>query len=118
MPKRHNCKGIDSFCYIVLFLYIVGGNMLTFNFGNRMPIKVAEICSIILCIWYILKYHNVSFYTHEKEIMIWLLMGFFFGCYRNSKVSLCHSGIYLWLAISYSTYIIYFYCEYNMQACV
>lgn len=51
--------------------------MLTFNFGNRMPIKVAEICSIILCIWYILKYHNVSFYTHEKEIMIWLLMGFF-----------------------------------------
>lgn len=37
-------------CFITISFYIVLGNCLTFNIGNRMPIKIAEIVAGISCI--------------------------------------------------------------------
>lgn len=58
-----NKKNISLFlCFLTISAYIVVGNCLTYNIGNRMPIKVAEIIALLSCCILLLMY--------KKEIMI------------------------------------------------
>lgn len=64
-------------CYIVIFSYIVLGNAATFNIGNRLPIKLAEIISIIVIIFLIFNNnHNKKRSNFNFKILIWVLIGF------------------------------------------
>lgn len=60
--KKINIKSISLIvCYLTISLYIIFGNSLTFNLGNRMPIKVAEIFAFINCV--------ILFVFHPKDIL-------------------------------------------------
>ena len=60
--KKMNVKNISLIlCWLTISSYIVFGNCLTFNLGNRMPIKVAEIFAFISCV--------ILFIFHAKDIL-------------------------------------------------
>lgn len=60
--EKINKKNISLWLsYITISAYIVLGNCLTFNLGNRMPIKVAEIIAFISCV--------VLVILHRKDVL-------------------------------------------------
>lgn len=64
-------------CYIVIFCYIVLGNAMTFNLGNRLPVKVAELISIVLIFTLLLKKEEkFKISNFNFKLLIWLLIGF------------------------------------------
>lgn len=74
MKKQQN--KIDLYlCYITLFFYIVLGNILTFNIGNRMPFRVADILALILIIIVPIKYKKIRFTKINKKILIFIIIG-------------------------------------------
>ena len=58
---------------LIVITYIIGGNALTFDLNNRMPIKVAEVLSIPLIL---INFKRISFEKYEIRIIGWLLLGF------------------------------------------
>lgn len=64
-------------CWLLLFLYIVVGNTLTFNIGNRAPLKVAEVISIPFILIMIIKYKKILLRKYECQVLVWLFIGFF-----------------------------------------
>jgi len=79
-----------NFCILSIFLYILLGNIATFNLGNRLPIKIGEILlfiSILLIMFfyrfrviYILKYFNLY--------IIWIILGIVSGLLILLRTSL------------------------------
>lgn len=60
--KKLNKKNISLILsYLTITAYIVFGNCLTFNLGNRMPVKVAEIIAALSCI--------VLLIIHKKDVL-------------------------------------------------
>lgn len=60
--KKLNKKNISLILsYLTISAYIVLGNCLTFNLGNRMPVKVAEIIAAITCITLLI--------IHKKDVL-------------------------------------------------
>lgn len=65
-----------TLCYLTIFCYIVLGNAATFNLGNRLPIKVAEIVAIFTI--FIIFFKNtvkIKVSKFNKKIFIWLIIG-------------------------------------------
>lgn len=76
--KNINIKNISlMLCYLIISAYIVLGNCLTFNLGNRMPIKVAEIIAFISCV--------ILFIFHKKDLL---------------KISKSNIKLLIWFAIA------------------
>ena len=63
-------------CYLVMLLYIVGGNFLTINLlpGARLPVRVAELASVVFCLCFLPRY-GLHLHRHEKMVSIWLGIG-------------------------------------------
>lgn len=60
--KKINVRNISLILsYITISAYIVVGNCLTFNLGNRLPIKVAEIIALISCV--------ILLIIHKKDVL-------------------------------------------------
>ncbi len=53
-------SAILTLTYLVIIAYIVFGNAATFNIGQRLPVKAAEILSIPLILVYLFKFHNIK----------------------------------------------------------
>lgn len=68
----------DVLVFFTIFSYIVFGNSLTFNLGNRFPVKFAELLSIFTCI-YLLFSTQPRFRKNSIFIGIlgWVLYGWF-----------------------------------------
>ena len=74
MKKQQN--KIDLYlCYITLFFYIVFGNILNFNLGNRMPVKVADFFALILIGYTIFKYKKIRLTRINRKILIFIIIG-------------------------------------------
>lgn len=74
--KEKNFKPELPLCWLTIFAYLVFGNMLTFDLGNRMPIKAAEILSIILILSFILGRGRGELYVLKyKKLFIWMCIG-------------------------------------------
>ncbi|MBP3461179.1 MAG: O-antigen ligase family protein [Bacilli bacterium] len=64
-------------CYVVIFCYIVLGNAMTFNFGNRLPFKISELLSMFLIFFLLIdKKEKLKISTFNFKLLIWLLIGF------------------------------------------
>lgn len=60
--KKLNVKNISLILsYLTISAYIVLGNALTFNIGNRMPIKVAELIAFFSCV--------ILLIIHKKDVI-------------------------------------------------
>ncbi len=73
-------KGFVYYYSIILvFLFIVVGNCLTYNFADRLPLKLAEILAIPFIFVYLIKYNFKipKFNGFEKTVIVWLLIGLF-----------------------------------------
>ena len=66
----------DCVSFFTIFAYIVFGNALTFNLGQRFPVKLQELISIIAII-YLLKKVDLSFGTRSvfSGIVGWVIWG-------------------------------------------
>ena len=62
--------------YLVISLYIILGNCLTFNIGNRLPIKLAEIITLIICFVLIIIHKKDVLHVNKKDIkiIIWFMI--------------------------------------------
>ena len=60
--KKINVKNISlMLSYLTISAYILFGNCLTFNFGNRLPLKTAEIVAFISC--------AILVIIHKKDVI-------------------------------------------------
>ncbi len=76
--KKINTKNISlALCFLVISAYIILGNCLTFNLGNRLPIKTAEIIAAISCL--------ILLIIHKKDLI---------------KISKDNIKILIWFAIA------------------
>ena len=58
--RVYRSTAILALTYLVIVAYIVFGNAATFNIGQRLPVKVAELLSLPLILVYLFKYHNIK----------------------------------------------------------
>lgn len=77
MIKGINTRKISLIlCYLTIGAYIILGNCMTFNIGNRMPIKLAEIIALFSCI-ILLVLHKKDVIKIEKnnlKIVFWFVL--------------------------------------------
>jgi len=62
-------------CYLTISAYIFLGNCATFNIGNRLPIKLAEIISAVTIITLLLFKTKIKFTQLNKHMFIWIAFG-------------------------------------------
>lgn len=62
-------------CWLITVLYIVGGNSMTVNFGERLPLKIAEIISIPFVLFEIIKYREIRLKPVSRQILFWICLG-------------------------------------------
>lgn len=85
--SKINKKNISLFLsYITISSYIILGNCLTFNLGDRIPIKIAEIIAFISCV--------ILLILHRKEVL---------------KISKDNIKIILWFVIATIPMFLYRY---------
>ncbi len=75
--KKLNCKNISIIlCYLTISSYIILGNCMTFNIGNRMPIKVAEIIALISCLILVIihKKDVIKLSKDNIKIILWFVI--------------------------------------------
>ena len=71
-----NIRKISVFlCFFTIFAYIVLGNCATFNFGDRLPIKIAEVISIFTIVVLIFFNRKVSIDKFNIMILVWVILG-------------------------------------------
>ena len=71
-----NIRRISIFlCFLTIFSYIVLGNCATFNLGDRLPVKVAEIISIITILFLIIFNKKIRIDKFNIMILIWVILG-------------------------------------------
>lgn len=73
------------FCYLIIILYIVGANALTFDLYKRVPVKASEIVSAFFVIRHFLRYKKISFYKYEKYILGWFIIAMLISAYISRK---------------------------------
>jgi|GEM_PF-527999 len=62
--------------FLTVGLYIISGNALTFNFGNRLPLRVADILSFIALAILVFKYRKVFKLSKvSKRLLVFLGIG-------------------------------------------
>ncbi len=73
LGKRFDVPLIVIWCYLVLVLYIIAGNCLTFNLGDRFPVKLAELASLPLLLYFFVR--KIELFGYRKYILGWLAIG-------------------------------------------
>ena len=74
IKEKINKRNISlALCFLIISAYIIFGNCLTFNIGNRMPIKVAEIIALIggITLLIIHKKDLLKIDRNNIKILIW-----------------------------------------------
>ena len=72
-----------SFCCAVLGLYIVGGNTLTFNLANRLPLKIADMAAVAFIAFAVTKYRTIRINKVELQLIGWLIIGTVSACLNS-----------------------------------
>ena len=64
-------------CYATITAYIILGNCATFNLGERLPIKIAELISLVTIFALLICKVKLHFTNLCKNIIIWMIFGTF-----------------------------------------
>ena len=74
---------IRKIIYIAIISYVFFGNAMTFNIGNRLPVKLAEVFSVFVLAAFVVIFLNYALRIPKKErkkakwVFVWILVGFF-----------------------------------------
>ncbi len=87
-------------CFATLFCYIVFGNALTFNLGERLPVKVAELLMLISALPLLLRKVILAMINGKKvfskpfaTLLLWAVLSILLSVFSFVKYSLSFSSV-------------------------